>query len=95
MEHCEDRPMTVFMAWSSAPVPTEVVGPWEELRVAAPDLALISSRDSLSRVYHELKWALPDGAALIVAPVAAVPKLKGLPPGTQTWLRDRLGTDTG
>jgi hypothetical protein len=82
--------MTVFLAWTSAAVPDDLAGPWEELRHAAPGLLLVSSTETLSRVYHELKWALPDGTPLFVAPLTTRPKLKGLPPGTQTWLRDRL-----
>lgn len=83
--------MTVYLAWTDAELPEPPPpGPWLELRTAAPGLVLVDSADTLSRVYHELKWALPDGAALIVAPVATVPKLKGLRPGTQSWLRDRL-----
>jgi len=57
--------------------------------VAAAGLLLVDSDDSLSRVYHELKWSLPEGTSLLVAPVAGTPKLKGLAPGTQTWLRER------
>ncbi|CAN5212315.1 hypothetical protein BH09ACT12_BH09ACT12_00900 [soil metagenome] len=83
--------MTVFLAWSASGFPDEVVGtvvgPWREVRRAAHDLVLVDSDDTLSRVYHELKWALNDGAALLVAPLGDVPKLRGLPPGTQTWLR--------
>ena len=71
-------------------MPSDLAGPWEEIREAAPGLLLVSSTESLSRVYHELKWALPDGAALFVTPLTSRPKLKGLRPGTQTWLRDRL-----
>jgi hypothetical protein len=82
--------MTVFLAWTSAPVPSDLAGPWEEIRHAAPDLLLVSSTESLSRVYHELKWVMPGGASLLVTPLTGRPKLKGLPPGTQTWLRDRL-----
>jgi hypothetical protein len=82
--------VAVFLAWASAPVPTGLAGPWEELWVAADGLALVDSVESLSRVYHELKWALPDGTALVVAPLGALPKLRGLAPGTTTWLRDRL-----
>lgn len=82
--------MTVFLAWASAPVPSDLDGPWEEIFQATPDLLLVSSTESLSRVYHELKWALPDGASLLVTPLTSRPKLKGLRPGTQTWLRDRL-----
>ena len=82
--------MTVFLAWTSAALPGDLPGPWEEICRAAPDLLLVSSRESLSRVYHELKWALPQGASLFVAPLDTRPKLKGLRPGTQTWLHDRL-----
>jgi hypothetical protein len=82
--------MTVFLAWTSAAVPTDLAGPWEEICHAASDLLLVSSDESLSRVYHELKWALPGGSSLLVVPLADRPKLKGLRPGTQTWLRDRL-----
>lgn len=85
--------MTIYLAWTSAPVPADLVGPWEELRILAPTLTVVDSQDTLSRVYHELKWALPDEAALIVSPVATRPKLARLPGGTQTWLRDRLPPD--
>jgi len=82
--------MTVFMAWTSTPVPGALEGPWEEVRAASTSLTLISSSESLSRVYHALKWALPADSALVVAAVAQVPKLRGLPPGTLNWLRDRM-----
>jgi hypothetical protein len=82
--------VAVFLGWTAAPVPADLVGPWTELHVAAPGLVLIDSTDTLSRVYHELKWSLPADAALIVAPLAGVPKLKGLAPGTLSWLRARL-----
>ena len=82
--------MTVYLAWTSGAVPSDLAGPWEEICPAAPDLLLISSTESLSRVYHEFKWALPGEAALLVVPLADRPKLKGVRPGTQTWLRDRL-----
>ncbi len=83
--------MTVYLAWASAPVPADLPGPWVELRVAADGLVLVESDASLSRVYHELKWSLPEDTALVVAPLAGRPKLKGLAPGTTTWLRDRPG----
>ena len=82
--------MTVYLGWSSEEVPADTPGPWAELRQAGPGLVLVESEESLSRVYHELKWSLPEDAALVVAPLAARPKLKGLAPGTQTWLRERL-----
>lgn len=86
--------MTVYLAWTSNPLPdTEAValaGPWREVRPAGPGLLLVESDDTLSRVYHELKWSLVDDAALVVTPVLARPKLKGLAAGTTTWLRDRV-----
>lgn len=82
--------MTVYLAWTPATVPDDLPGPWEEVRRAAPGLLLVDSTDTLSRVYHELKWSLPDDSPLLVAPLTERPKLKGLEPGTQTWLRDRL-----
>jgi hypothetical protein len=83
--------MTVFLAWIPADLPTETPGPWREIRPAAPGLFLVDSDDTLSRVYHELKWSLPDRTALAVVPLAALPKAKGLLPGTQSWLRARVG----
>ena len=81
--------MGVFLGWTDAAVPAEMPGPWREIRRAAPGLVLVESDDTLSRVYHELKWSLPDDSALVVAPIGGRPKLKGLAPGTTTWLRDR------
>ena len=81
--------MTVYVAWTPDPPEPGLAGPWSELRVAAPGLLLVESTDSLSRVFHELKWALPEGTPLFVAPLAATPKLRGLEDGTLSWLRER------
>jgi hypothetical protein len=81
--------MTVYVAWVSELPEPHLPGPWAELRVAAPGLLLIDSDDTLSRVFHELKWALSEDARLFVAPVAATPKLRGVEPGTLSWLRER------
>lgn len=81
--------MTVYVAWVSEVPEPGLPGPWTELRTAAPGLLLIESDDTLSRVFHELKWALVEDAALFVAPLAATPKLRHLEPGTLSWLRDR------
>lgn len=87
--------MTVYVAWTSADLrdidPSDFAGPWREVVVAAAGLAFVDSDDTLSAVYHELKWSLPPGAALAVAPVGGRPKAKGLAPGTNSWLRARLG----
>ena len=87
--------MTVFMAWTSADLheldpSTDLAGPWREVVVAAAGLAFVDSDESLSAVHHALKWSLPPGVALAVAPVADLPKAKGLAPGTNSWLRAKL-----
>jgi hypothetical protein len=81
--------VTVYVAWLSELPEADLPGPWVELRVAAPGLVLVESDDTLSRVFHDLKWALSEGAQLFVAPVAATPKLRGLEAGTLSWLRER------
>lgn len=87
--------VTVFMAWTSADLrelnaSTDLAGPWREVVVAADGLAFVDSDDTLSKVFHALKWSLPEGVALAVAPVADAAKAKGLAPGTNSWLRARL-----
>lgn len=82
--------MTVYLAWTPELPEKNLPGPWVEIRVAAPGVLLVESDDTLSRVFHELKWALPtEDAPLLVGPLAATPKLRGLAPGTLTWLRER------
>jgi hypothetical protein len=80
--------VTVFLAWTSEP-PADLEGPWREAREIAPGLLLLDSAETLSVVYHALKWALPDGAAMVVSPVHQTPKSRGLAPGTTAWLRRR------
>jgi hypothetical protein len=82
--------VNVYVAWTPELPEENLPGPWTEIRVAAPGLLLVHSDDTLSRVFHELKWALSsDEAPLFVAPLGATPKLRGLAPGTLTWLRER------
>jgi hypothetical protein len=84
--------MTVYVAWTSADLDqidpsSDLAGPWREVVVAAHGLAFVDSDETLSAVYHALKWSLPPEVALAVAPVADLPKAKGLAPGTNSWLR--------
>jgi hypothetical protein len=81
--------VTVYVAWTSELPEENLPGPWTEIRAAAPGLLLIESEDTLSRVFHELKWALSQDSPLFVAPVAMTPKLRGLAAGTLSWLRAR------
>lgn len=54
-----------------------------------PGLTLVDSGLALSPLYHRIKWALPPGSPLLVAPLAAAPKFKGMAEGALTWLRAR------
>lgn len=86
--------VTVYLAWTQHEPDPGLGGPWRELRAAAPGLVLVESDHSLSEVYHHLKWSLPEGTALLVAPVDARPKSKGLAAGSNSWLSERLPLPT-
>lgn len=88
--HGYDESVTVYLAWTERAADPDLEGPWTELRPAAPGVLLIESDHSLSEVYHHLKWSLPEDVALLVAPTAARPKAKGLAPGSNGWLAERL-----
>lgn len=66
-----------------------VAGPWTEAFVLRPGLLLLDSEATRSEVYHALKHHLPADTALLVAPLADAPKVKGMAPGSTTWLRHR------
>lgn len=83
-----DGRFQVYLAWTEEP-PEDLDGPWVEARPIAPGLLLLESTESLSVVYHALKWALPGDAALIVTPVDRTPKSRGMAAGTTSWLRER------
>ena len=55
-------------------------------------LWLVRSDLTRSRLYHRIKWQLPDDARLLVAPLvdgnAGWPKFKGMKPGALAWLRN-------
>ncbi|MEZ0580912.1 hypothetical protein [Nocardioides sp. MH1] len=86
--------MRVCLAWLGDPAQVAAVqgtpGPWREIVVAGPGLLLVETDETVSRVYHELKWLLSDDCALLVAPVAERPKARGAARGTVAWLRARL-----
>lgn len=52
-----------------------------------PGLLLVTSDLSRSKLYHRIKWALPGDTALLVAPLADDPKMKGMAAGALNWLR--------
>ena len=57
-----------------------------------PDLYLIETGLTRSKLYHRIKWQLPDGTPLLVAPLADDPKFKGMADGALKWVRERAGT---
>ena len=64
--------VTVFMAWTSADLRQidasgDLAGPWREVIIAADGLAFVDSDDTLSKVFHALKWSLPTDVAVAVA----------------------------
>ena len=64
-----------------------IEGPWTDMVVLRPGLLLLESDATRSEVYHALKHQLPQGTALLVAPLADAPKMKGMDEGTTAWLR--------
>lgn len=83
--------MTVHLAWTSEDLPdlADIEGPWHEALLVAPGLIAVESTESLSAVYHAIKWSLRRKASLIVVPLHQTPKSRGMAPGTTTWLRER------
>lgn len=77
----------LYLAWEeTGSIEATVEGPWEDVVVLRPGLLLLASTASRSVVYHALKHDLPAGTALLVAPLADGPKMKGMAPGTTAWL---------
>jgi hypothetical protein len=64
-------------------------GPWLDAFALREGLTLIDSPDSRSAVYHGVKGLLPDGTALLVAPLSDDPKFKGMAEGAAAWLAER------
>ena len=59
----------------------------------ADGLWLVRSALTRSKLYHRIKWQLPEDTALACAPLQDAPqgwpKFKGMEAGTLAWLRDR------
>ncbi|WP_205744808.1 hypothetical protein [Yimella sp. RIT 621] len=83
--------LTVYLAWTSEDLAdlADLEGPWHEAMLIAPGLIAVNSTESLSAVYHAIKWSLRREASLIVVPVHQMPKSRGMAAGTTTWLRER------
>jgi hypothetical protein len=80
----------LYLAWEeTGALDATVVGPWDDAILLRPGLLLLDSPATRSEVYHALKHELPPETALLVAPLADAPKMKGMAEGTTTWLRHR------
>lgn len=53
------------------------------------DHVLVRTQLGRSRLYHSVKWMLPDGTPVFAAELADDPKMKGQAPGAVAWVRDR------
>lgn len=76
-----------------------IVGTEGDRPVAGPDLPgasievdvghhLVESDWTRSELYHHVKRSLPEGTAVLVAPLRDDPKFKGQRAGVLAWLRD-------
>ena len=83
--------MTLFLVWHEAERKIEPEALFAldycELR---PGLLLIDSALSTSRLYHQLKWSMPGGSALLVSRLDGLPKFKLMEAGALSWIRSRV-----
>ena len=82
--------MPLYLVWHDGEraIDPEALHGFERIALR-PGLMLIDCEETRSKLYHRVKWALPAGTALLVAPLADAPKFKGLQAGVLRWLRDR------
>ncbi|TIX50461.1 hypothetical protein [Alteraurantiacibacter aquimixticola] len=63
-----------------------------DAHVLADGFWMVRSDLTRSKLYHRIKWQLPDDAALLLAPLDdsrdGWPKFKGLAEGALKWLRE-------
>ena len=78
------RTIVIVAAFASG-----IRGTGKPQRRLAPQLHLVDSDLTRSRLYHLVKWSLPDDTALLVAAVDGEPKFKGMEPGSLAWLRSQ------
>jgi hypothetical protein len=84
---------SLYLLWhdpaARPPAPLDLHGDAQPL---AAGLWLVRSELTRSKLYHRIKWQLPEGTPLLCAPLtddpAGWPKFKGLEAGVGAWLRD-------
>ena len=82
--------MALFLVWhdEDKAIPPDL-GVASERFELCPGLTLVDSPLDLSPLYHQVKWSLPSESALLVAPLAEVPKFKLMGRGALNWIRAR------
>jgi hypothetical protein len=88
----------LYLLWHDpAAAPEGPLDLYGDAHPLAEGLWLVRSGLTRSKLYHRIKWQLPDGTALACAPLADAPegwpKFKGMAPGALAWLRS--GPDGG
>lgn len=76
----------LYIVWVGTDEPLEL-DEFGEHQQLAPQLSLVESELTQSRLYHLVKWSLPPGSELLVAAVDGRPKFKGMEPGSLAWVR--------
>ena len=59
--------------------------------VLQENLWLVDWPGTRSRLYHDVKARLHADSALLVARLDHAPKLKGMAPGSTSWVREHFG----
>ena len=90
--HDNDSDSTLYLFWhepdAAPPAEFDLHGDAHPLNEG---MWLIRSELTRSKLYHRLKWQLPDDTSIMVAPLlddpAGWPKFKGMAEGALAWLR--------
>ena len=86
-----DRTLYLFWHDGTTPLPDGMAFHGDAHQLT-PGMWLLRSELPRSKLYHELKWQLPEGTALLVTPLSddpdGWPKFKGAEPGALAWLRE-------
>jgi hypothetical protein len=82
--------MPLFLVWheEAASIDPELLLALDRFELR-PGLMLVDSELELSPLYHRIKWALPAGTPLLVAPLDGTPKFKLMEEGALAWVRAR------
>lgn len=62
----------------------------EDVQELTATVSLALTTLGRSRLYHEVKWAGPEGSPVVVAELRSQPKATRVAPGAVSWIRDHL-----